>query len=176
VHVFVDESERHGTYLLCATAFHSSNLHKARTIMRGLAKAGQRRVHMVKEQDPRRREILNVIATSRTRARIYLCNGPAVAAREACLWQLLGDLTIASARTQVLVLEAMDGQDHRDRATIRRAREAMPLLTSVTYEQMRAHEEPLLAVADCVAWAFGAGGDWRRRVDPIIEKITELRL
>lgn len=126
MHVFVDESERHGTYLLCAATFHSDDLHKARTVIRGLAKPGQRRVHMVKEQDSRRREILNIITTSRARARIYLCHGSAIAAREACLWQLLGDLTITPGHVQALVLEAMDGQDHRDRATIRRARAVMP--------------------------------------------------
>ncbi|MDQ7904556.1 hypothetical protein RB614_08465 [Phytohabitans sp. ZYX-F-186] len=147
-----------------------------RAILRGFAKPGQRRVHMVKERDSRRREILGVIATSRVRGRVHLCDGPAVAAREACLWQLLGDLTITGAAAQLLTLESMDGQDRRDRETIARARKALPALAKMSYEQLRAHQEPLLAVADCIAWAYGAGGDWRRRIDPLIEKITELRL
>jgi hypothetical protein len=27
--------------------------------------------------------------------------------------------------------------------------------------------ESLLWIADSVAWCFGAGGEWRKRVDPI---------
>lgn len=176
MHVFVDESERNGTYLLCAAIYDPADLPKARAILRGFAKPGQRRVHMVKERDSRRREILGAIATSRVRGRVYLCGGPAVAAREACLWQLLGDLTIARASTNSLILESMDGQDRRDRETIAKARKAIPSLRPLSYAQLRAHEEPLLAVADCIAWAYGAGGDWRKRINPLIEKITELRL
>lgn len=176
MHVFVDESERHGIYLLCAALYDPADLPKARAILRGFAKPGQRRVHMVKERDSRRREILSVIATSRVRGRVYLCAGPAVAAREACLWQLMGDLTIARRPAHSLILESMEGQDRRDRETIANARKAMPSLKPLSYAQLRAHEEPLLAVADCLAWAYGAGGDWRRRIDPLIEKVTELRL
>lgn len=39
---------------------------------------------------------------------------------------------------------------------------------SLTYEHMRPHEEPILWVSDAVAWAYGAGGDWRRRVTPAV--------
>jgi hypothetical protein len=28
--------------------------------------------------------------------------------------------------------------------------------------------EPLLWAADAVAWAVGAGGDWKRRIDPVV--------
>lgn len=36
---------------------------------------------------------------------------------------------------------------------------------------MKGHEEPLLAIADVVAWAYGAGGDWRR-IESIVEKVV----
>jgi hypothetical protein len=35
-------------------------------------------------------------------------------------------------------------------------------------------EEPLLWVSDAVAWAMGAGGDWRRRVEPMIDEVVRL--
>ena len=37
------------------------------------------------------------------------------------------------------------------------------------------YEEPLLWVSDAVAWAVGAGGDWRRRVEPMIDEVVRLR-
>jgi hypothetical protein len=37
---------------------------------------------------------------------------------------------------------------------------------------VRPAHEPLLATADAVAWAYGAGGDWRRRAEPMIESVA----
>lgn len=50
MHVFVDESIRGGTYLLCAARFRAGDLLATRAVMRTLCKPGQRRVHMAKEQ------------------------------------------------------------------------------------------------------------------------------
>jgi hypothetical protein len=32
----------------------------------------------------------------------------------------------------------------------------------------------MLAAADAIAWAYGAGGDWRRRVAPSIDVVVDL--
>ena len=42
-----------------------------------------------------------------------------------------------------------------------------------TYEHLRPHEEPLLWVADAVVWAHGAGGDWPRRIAPMVSLVRE---
>ncbi len=55
-HVFVDESKEHD-YLLVASIHASGELDDLRKLMRGLVLRGQRRVHMKKESDPRRRAI-----------------------------------------------------------------------------------------------------------------------
>ena len=36
------------------------------------------------------------------------------------------------------------------------------------YDHRSSTSEPLLWAVDAVVWAVGAGGDWRRRVDPIV--------
>jgi hypothetical protein len=36
------------------------------------------------------------------------------------------------------------------------------------------HEEPVLWAADAIAWAVGAGGDRRRRVDPLLLELVRL--
>jgi len=38
----------------------------------------------------------------------------------------------------------------------------------LVYDHRPNHEEPLLWAADAIAWAFGAGGDWRQRVANVV--------
>ena len=38
----------------------------------------------------------------------------------------------------------------------------------VDIEHLAPDEDPLLWLPDCFAWPVGAGGDWRRRVEPIL--------
>lgn len=40
--------------------------------------------------------------------------------------------------------------------------------SSLVYEHLRPHEEPLLWVSDAAAWAVGASREWRKRVSRII--------
>jgi hypothetical protein len=35
--------------------------------------------------------------------------------------------------------------------------------------------EPLLAIPDAVGWAWARGGDWRRRAQPMIGEVIDLR-
>jgi hypothetical protein len=44
----------------------------------------------------------------------------------------------------------------------------------MTYRHATAHEEPLLWLPDAIAWAVGRGGDWRRRAEPLLEKVVDL--
>jgi hypothetical protein len=36
------------------------------------------------------------------------------------------------------------------------------------YPHQRAHDEPLRAIPDVVAWCWARSGDWRQRVAPIL--------
>lgn len=46
----------------------------------------------------------------------------------------------------------------------------------MTYEHATATAEPLLAIPDAIAWAWAwaRGGDWRRRVQPVVERIIRV--
>jgi hypothetical protein len=39
---------------------------------------------------------------------------------------------------------------------------------------MRCHEEQLLALPDIVAWCWAKGGDWKRRIRPIVCDVRKL--
>jgi hypothetical protein len=40
---------------------------------------------------------------------------------------------------------------------------------SLTYRHAAPHEEPVLWVSDAIAWCYSRGGDWTRRVGPLVE-------
>jgi len=46
--------------------------------------------------------------------------------------------------------------------------------SELVYEHLSAHEEPLLWVADALAWAHQAGGDWSRRFGPITADVVRV--
>ncbi|WP_433178420.1 hypothetical protein [Actinoallomurus sp. CA-150999] len=166
IHAFVDESARRDRYILCAATVDTSRLDEVRRLLRGLCLPGQRRWHFKHESTPRQRQILDVIARcGAVQALIYEGSGKELPVRRECLAALVFDLVDRQAGR--LVIESRETMDHFDRSciaqTLRKASEHLG------YAHLRPHEEPGLWLPDALAWAYGAGGDWRRRVQPIIE-------
>jgi len=44
----------------------------------------------------------------------------------------------------------------------------------VRYVHRKPSTEPLLAIPDASAWSWAKGGDWRRRIDPLITDVGQL--
>ncbi|WP_153302824.1 hypothetical protein [Aeromicrobium choanae] len=42
---------------------------------------------------------------------------------------------------------------------------------SVTYSHQSLGMQPLLALPDVIAWCWARGGDWRRRVNPVVSDV-----
>ena len=171
VHVFVDESRRGSTYLLVAGAFQPDCLTRARMTLRGLCLAGQRRVHFKDEGSSRRREIISRLELLGAVATVYTSQASGESARQRCLERLVNDLLDIGARR--LVLESRASGDRLDQRVLRAAIGKQPSGTGLTYEHLQPHEEPLLWVPDVVAWCFGNGGDWRRRVAPLVARCVD---
>ena len=166
-HLFVDESKEHD-YLLVASVQVSGELDDLRKLMRGLVLRGQRRVHMKKESDPRRRAIAAAICGAGVTASVYDAGQRyrgELDARAACLRGLVEDA--AGRGDTLLVIEQDDSLLDWDRrqlyALTREAR--LPLLR---YEHRRASAEQLLAIPDAIAWCWAKGGDLRRRIEPAV--------
>jgi len=162
MHAFVDESERPGRYLMCAVLVAPAHLAEVRQALIALRMPGQRRLHMNNEQNPRRRLILDRIAALPLRAHVYQRPGRPVQARAACLRAMTADLLAAGVTT--LVIEPVDGFEHRDHSVLINELQQLKMPNSIVYEHVVAKLEPNLWAADAVAWAYGAGGDWRRRI------------
>jgi hypothetical protein len=90
-------------------------------------------------------------------------------ARDVCLAEVVRQLQVESIPRLTIESRQDDMDDIR---TIARARTSEPTLV---FDHKIGELEPMLWIADAVAWAFGAGGHWRRLVNPIIETAVELR-
>jgi hypothetical protein len=170
MHMFVDESER-GSYLLAATLVAPHSLHRARSLMRGLLPSGCRRLHFKTEKDSSRRSIISTLTCSGHEAHIYQGRGPSELVRTTLLERLMAD-AIDNGVTRLVL-------DSRDAAANARDRLVLGLHTKahdagVVYEHMESWTEPALWISDAVAWCHGAGGDWKRRISPMVANVTDI--
>ncbi|MFD7655093.1 hypothetical protein ACFV4N_14055 [Actinosynnema sp. NPDC059797] len=172
-HVFVDESRR-ATYLLAAAFIQTRRLTALRTLMRGLRVAGERRLHFKSESDTVRKDVIGRLVDAGFRSRVYFGRGPAEAVRQACLADLVADLVEEPVAR--LVLDARGRtEDRLDRRVITRSlRECGVPDDSISYEHMSSHGDPALWIPDAIAWCYGAGGEWRRRVGPLVEAVIDV--
>jgi hypothetical protein len=151
-----------------------SHLTPLRREMRKLLLPGERELHFKQEKDPRRRKLADRISPLAADATIYTCpcgrfDEPA---RQACLMRLTEDLAGQSAHR--MVLDSREGRDKHDRMTIKRTLDKHGTRPQLVYEHLSGPNEPLLWIADAVAWCWGAGGAWRRRMAPIISRVEHL--
>jgi len=167
-HIFVDETKAPRHYLMVAAVVLPQDLVSLRQAMRGLLLPGQRRTHFKSESDSRRRAIASTICATAVRVVIY--NASAVRdqreARHACLEAIVTDA--AECAAQLLVIERDDSLWEADRKLLYQQVRKAGCAETLRYQHPRAHEESLLWIPDAVAWCWAKGGDWRRRVEPVV--------
>jgi len=164
-HVFVDESKARG-YILAATAVSQIAIRQAEKALRGLLKPGQRRLHFTRESDSRRRLIVSRMVELEVAVSVWVAKNRAdKEARPLLLEALAAEAARALASRITIESDAsLDSADRRIIAGVVR-REGV----SLTYRHAAPHEEPVLWVSDAIAWCYSRGGDWTRRVGPLVE-------
>jgi len=175
-YIYVDESKR-SRYVLVAVGL--TDPAPIRRVVRGLILPGQRRLHMVRERDSRRREILSALAATQVEATIYNAARRYRTDREAramCLTALVEDLVTAGEDSHIAI-EQDDSLVDSDETTLYRSvhRPGRPeRARTLHYDHERATIEPLLTLPDALAWAWSKAGDWRRRADPVISAVRQV--
>jgi hypothetical protein len=175
LYAFVDESERPGRYVMCALVAEATHLPQLRRIARGLLLPGQGRLHFHNESHRRQRELASrLVEVTDAEISVYICKsahgrGP-TEARACCVRAIVEDLQ-SREEAVTLFLESRAQQDREDHDVIRAARRRTPTLM---YQHLPAAEDPLLWLPDAYAWLVGAGGQWRRRVEPVLAKVVEV--
>lgn len=167
---YADESIRGASFILAlALVPHGARTDVDRTI-RSLRLPRQRRIHMADERDSRRREVISsIIGLNVVRGLIYTGPRPVSRARPACL-STLADDALRMGVGRLVLDHGEENQNKRDRTTL----QATLTKSDVRYLHAPSWEHPGLQVADIIAWAYGAGGDWRRRISPMIEVVRRV--
>jgi hypothetical protein len=142
--------------------------------MRGLLMPGQRELHFKKEKPTRRRALADAIARLPVEVSVYSrsCQRLDELVRQACFAQLVDDLLARQAHR--LVIDSRNEQDIYDERTLRRLLGSQPSASQLVYEHVDSTSESLLWIADIAAWCFGAGPEWRKRIDPIVSTVVDL--
>jgi hypothetical protein len=124
---------------------------------------------------PRQHAILAALVELDIRATVYRADSVRhrtdIARRHACLNCLVRDIADTCSH---LVLESDRSQDPHDRQQLIELTRATGCQDTLRYEHLTAHDEPLLAIPDAIAWAWARGGSWRRRVAPIVDHVVEV--
>lgn len=167
-----DESIRSRWFWLAVALVPTQRLPELGRVVRSLCLAGQRQLHFKDERDSRRRKIISALVDCQlVSCWIYRAPRPVVRARGSCLQSLVNDLV--GADVGQLILDRVDAeQAARDRAMLREALRKQG--AEVEYRHAAPWECIGIQVADVAAWAYGAGGDWRRRIAPIVDKVTSI--
>ena len=170
--VFVDESKRSG-FRFAAVLVSPDGIADARTTMRAQLVRGTRRLHFVHENDVIRRRALAAIAE--LSLRIVIIEAPRFAAqpsqRTAGLETLVG--LCAEWEADRLVIERDENTVGLDRRVLAARARTLRHPRPLTFAHVPASQEPLLWIADAVAWSWSRGGDYRRRIEAMgVTKIS----
>lgn len=172
-YVYVDETKRAGYVIAAVTV---PDLPAAREVVRRLILPGRRRLHMHNEHARHRRFIVSELSATGIEAVIYDAARNYRTDREAraaCLTVLIEDLAAGGSDIQ-LVIEQDDSLVRSDRHTLYRLVREAGVAERVVYRHLRAHEDPLLALPDVVAWCWVRSGEWRRRLGPVVTGVRRI--
>jgi hypothetical protein len=142
-----------------------------RRALRAHCRPGQRSLHFHAESESRRRQLLDALTTMGIAGLAYRArvSRDLEASRRALLERIVRDLHRNDVRA--LVIESRDDRDRLDRSTLYRT---VQIVGPIEYLHRRKHEEPLLWIADGLAWALGRGGHWRDQAAKICGPIVEV--
>jgi hypothetical protein len=172
----MDESERDRRYYLCVAIVEPTHVTTLRKQLSCLLLPGQRELDFKQEKPSRRRAVADKIAKLPVAVRIYqTAYTPKTdeIVRQDCLKLAVTDLLNMGARR--LVIDSRAERDRSDGRTIRNLQSPdCPCHWNFNYEHVDSKLEPLCWIADTAGRCFGAGGDWRMRIMPIIDDVIEL--
>jgi len=172
VDAFVDESIRGSRYLMACVLVQARDIHALRTEMTELAGPKSRRVHFNAELRARRQSLLELFATLPIESFAVSCRRShgvsEFEARSRCLATIVAALQARGVDRLVIESRQDDTDDER---TVLRNRRPEPRLV---FEHRRGVDEPLLWIADGVAWAAGAGPRWSSFLGVRLSNVIEV--
>ena len=162
---FVDESARGSNYHVRVAVVADGDVDALRRLVRSFCLPGQRRWHFVTERDSRRRQILDaVVGSGQVSALAFYGKGRDTDIRAESFRRMVAPLL--DRGVQRLTIESRQGRDQRDRQVLVEELHRLER-PALRYLHLPPTGDPLLWVADALAWSHSAGGAWRTRIAPI---------
>lgn len=172
VQLYIDESKSKA-YIVVAVLVAPGEAAGLRKRMQNLRKSGQGHIHFVKEGHPRRKQILTELENMRIQAVVYRVKGlNPIAARALCITAILDDLL--RVRATNLIFELEESALKSDEVLLRQGLLRRGLKSRVEYTHLGKSEEPILWVADAIAWSYARGDDYKRRAMKLITQVVEV--
>lgn len=169
--MFVDESKASG-YVVAAVAVAPDAVAPTERALRALRAGGRSAIHF-NEEGNRRQQLLKQFVQLDVRAVVYLMKGAKDrVARPAILRGLVDDLVTAGAAE--LIIERDASVEVVDRRVIRDRLVQVNALGAVLYGHRGRKEQPMLWIADAVAWCHQAGAGWPNRIADIVQATVEV--
>lgn len=166
---FLDESKRSGQYLLCCVVTAQSDMADLRRDVVRLA-GGHSTIHMNDRNAQERLRFARAIAQAPVQGFILGARERSDRdARDLLLDRVVPHLVELGVTR--LVMETC-GQDQEDRRILRRALGSPSPMVYIHANK----SEPMLALPDILAWAYGRGGKFRAAVGPIVATLGEAEL
>ena len=163
--LYVDECNQR-PFLLVGFSIEPYEQHSIRKQLRQHLLPGQRSLHFRAENVRRKKAILSLLIKANCRLVVVKCRTKAdVSARICSLRTQIGS-DLASGCVSI-VLELDETVRFRDHQFLKQQQAIKE------WDHRQRHEEPLLWVADAVAWCVNRGGDWERMVRPLIVETIE---
>lgn len=162
---FVDESGRGSRYHLCVVVVANADVDELRRLVRSFCLPGQRRWHFVHERDSRRRQIVDaIVASGQVTALIFYGKGQDADIRAEGFRRMVQPLL--DRRVTRLIIESRERRDELDRQVLVGELRGRP--DAFLYDHMPPHGDPLLWIADALAWCSSAAGVWQERIESLV--------
>ena len=163
--LFIDESFSKN-YILVGHLVGIDDVTRLRKSIKSHVLSGQRSIHFVKENESRKKYLLSQFQRLGCKAIwVEILNDNLRDARLKAIDEFLaltGEYQIGG-----FVIELDETTFISDRTALNGFNKAAAPHT-ITFDFKSRHEEPLLWVADAVAWSLGRGGVWKTRVQPLV--------
>ena len=157
--LYVDESFSKN-YILVGHLVAANRVGQLRKAIRSHVLSGQRSIHFSGERDSRRRYLLSQFSNLGCQLLVVEVTGMDNKGARAKSLQLMLDLLEKYGLTQIFI-ELDESTKKLDTQVLMKWKTENS--SSIDFEFARRNEEPLLWLADAIAWCEGRGGDWLRR-------------
>jgi hypothetical protein len=169
---WIDETKA-ARYVVVAAVIDSADIADVRAAMRSHLRGSQRAIHFNSETDAVRRAALATIAAAPVAARVYRYGTKATdaIAREACIRQIARDARAQGVQRLVIELDTsfVESDELWLREELGSSRNR-----SLWFDHRPKRADPLLWVADGIAWCLQRDAAWRRLLDGLAVETFDL--